>query len=236
MDAAANTAISHGPAPAAPAASARWPAQPIVLYHSRLSGHAHRVRLFLSLLGLPFEIEEMDLRTGAHRAPSFLALNAFGQLPVIRDGDVVLADSVAILQYLNARYAPDPTVWMPADPLVAAQVQRWFSVAAGQLVAGPGTARVIQLFGMAMDPADPIARSHKLLKVMDAHLLAQPFLAGPRPTLADLSLCTYVAHAPEGNVSLEPYLNVRAWLGRVEAIPGFVHMVRSPVGLHAPAA
>ena len=44
---------------------------------------------------------------------------------------------------------------------------------------------------------------------------------------------TYTAHAPEGNVSLEPYPNVRAWLGRIEALPGFVPMMKSPVGLAA---
>jgi glutathione S-transferase len=67
------------------------------------------VELFLSLLGLPFERIEIDLATKGHKTPAFLAMNAFGQVPVIQDGDVTLADSNAILVYLNARYAPMQT-------------------------------------------------------------------------------------------------------------------------------
>jgi glutathione S-transferase len=91
-----------------PAAKAQ-PAQPIRLYRVAVSGHSHRVELFLSLLGLPFERIEIDLATKGHKTPAFLAMNAFGQVPVIQDGDVTLADSNAILVYLNARYAPMPT-------------------------------------------------------------------------------------------------------------------------------
>ena len=59
----------------------------------------------------------------------------------------------------------------------------------------------------------------------------QPFLAGDAPTLADIAMYTYTAHAPEGSVDLAPHPHVRAWLGRVEALPGFVPMRRTPVGL-----
>ena len=124
--------------------SARRPDRPIKLYSASISGHSHRVRLFLALLGLPFETVEVDLAARAQRSPEFLRRNAFGQVPVIA-----------------------------------------------------------------------------------------PFLAGPDATLADIANYSYVAHAPEGNVSLEPYAQVRAWLRRIEALPGFVPMVRSPVGLAA---
>ena len=82
------------------------PTRPIRLHGFVLSGHSHRVALFLSLLGLPFEAIEIDLTQGAQRTPEFLQRNAFGQVPVIEDGDVTLADSNAILVYLNERYAP----------------------------------------------------------------------------------------------------------------------------------
>ena len=54
------------------------------------------------------------------------------------------------------------------------------------------------------------------------------FLAGDAPTVADVALYSYTAHAPEGGVSLEPYGNVRPWLARIEALPGFVPMRRTP--------
>ncbi|WP_295959246.1 glutathione S-transferase N-terminal domain-containing protein, partial [uncultured Xanthomonas sp.] len=69
------------------------PAAPIRVYSAPLSGHAHRVRLFLSLLGLPFETIDVDLAAGAQRQPAFLALNPLGQIPVIDDSGRVLADS-----------------------------------------------------------------------------------------------------------------------------------------------
>src|SRR4051794_6568413 len=96
-------------------AAAARPAQPIKLYGSAISGHVHRVRLFLTMLGLPFENIELDMRKGEHRAPEFLARNPFGQVPVIDDGELTLADSNAILVYLNERYASDPARWMPRD-------------------------------------------------------------------------------------------------------------------------
>jgi len=209
------------------------PAAPIKVHSSPISGHSHRVRLFLSLLGLPFEMLDVDLGAGAHKRPDFLRRNAFGQVPVIEDGEVTVCDSNAILVYLNERYAADPARWYPRDPFAAAQVQRWLSVAAGPLAAGPAVARVIVLFGLARDPAEVVARSHDLLRVMERELSRRPFLAGESATLADIANYTYVAHAPEGNVSLEAYPQVRAWLARIEALPGFVPMAASRIGLAA---
>ena len=209
------------------------PAHPIKLYRTLISGHAHRVELFLSLLGLPFELVDVDLAAGAHKQPDFLALNAFGQVPVIRDGDVTLADSNAILVYLARRYAADAAQWLPADPLAAAHVQRWLSVAAGPLAIGPAAARVIQLFKLGVNSQDAIAHSHALFKVMEQQLGQSAFLAGSTPTLADVANYSYVARAPEGNVSLDAYPKVRAWLARVEALPRFLPMVKTPVGLSA---
>lgn len=216
-----------------PARATTLPAQAIKLHRFAISGHSHRVELFLSLLGLPVDRIEVDLAAGAHKAPAFLALNAFGQVPVIQDGDATVADSNAILVYLALRYAAHPDQWFPREPLAAAAVQRWLSAAAGSLAFGPAAARVVQLFKRADDTAPMIARAHALFKVMDAQLGQSPFLVGSAPTLADVANYAYVAHAPEGNVSLDAYPQLRAWLARIEALPGFVPMVRSAVGLAA---
>jgi glutathione S-transferase len=210
-----------------------FPAQAIRLYRAGISGHSHRVELFLSLLGLPFERVDVDLAAGAHKQAAFLAMNPFGQVPVIQDGDVTLADSNAILVYLTHRYAQKAAQWLPVEPLAAAQVQRWLSVAAGPLAFGPAAARVIQLFRKPDSPDDAMARAHALFKVMDQQLATSSFLTGDSATLADIANYSYVAHAPEGNVSLDGYPNVRAWLARVEALPRFVPMVKSAVGLAA---
>lgn len=204
---------------------------PIKLYRHPLSGHSHRVQLLLSLLGLPTELIDVDLRAGAHKQPQFLALNAFAQVPVIDDGGTIVADANAILVYLARKYGGE--TWLPGDPVGAAAVQRWLSVAAGQIAFGPAAARLITVFGARFDAADVIGRAHALLKVMDGELRERSFLAGDRPSIADIACYTYIAHAPEGNVSLAEYAQVRAWLARIEALPGFVAMQATPVGLAA---
>lgn len=204
------------------------PAQPIRLYRFALSGHSHRVQLMLSLLGLPVQMIDVDLVKGEQKAPAFLARNPFGQVPVIEDGAITLADSNAILVYLATRY--DPTGrWLPRDAAGAARVQRWLSVAAGPLAFGPALARVIRLFGSKIDPEMALALAAQLFDVMEAHLVRQAFLAGDQPTIADIALYSYTAHAPEGGIPLERYPGIRAWLARIEALPGFVPMARSAV-------
>ncbi len=204
----------------------------ITLYSFPLSGHAHRVTLMLSLLGLPYRCVDVDLRGGEHKQPPFLALNAFGQVPVLEDEGAVIADSNAILVYLAKRYQGQAR-WLPEDALGAAAVQRWLSVAAGQLASGPNAARLATLFGVPDPGGAAQARAHALLAVMDAELDRRDWLAGEAATIADVACYAYVALAPEGNVSLQDYPRVRAWLARVEALPGFVPMAFSHVGLRA---
>lgn len=206
---------------------------PIRLYRHALSGHCHRVELFLALLGLPHELVDVDLLQRAHKRPGFLALNAFGQVPVIDDGGTVVADSNAILVYLALRHAD--AAWYPRDPAGAAAVQRWLSVAAGQLAYGPASARVIAVFGRDADPAPAIASSHMLFALVEQALASGgPFITGgAHPTIADLAMYAYTAHAPEGGVSLADYPALRAWLARIEALPGFVPMPATRVGLAA---
>ena len=201
----------------------------IVLYRNPLSGHAHRVELFLSLLQIPARLVDVDLRAGAHKTPEFLSKNPFGQVPVIEDGDVTLADSNAILVYLALRYDKSGA-WYPRDALAAARVQQWLSVAAGQLATGPATARLIKVFGRGLDHGRAVWVAEQLFAVMEQALAAQAFLTGATPTIADIAMYTYTAHAPEGGVMLEPYGNIRAWLARIEALPGFVPMRRSAPG------
>ncbi|MDP3978593.1 MAG: glutathione S-transferase [Pseudomonas sp.] len=205
----------------------------IKLYNFPRSGHAHRVELMLSLLQLPTELIFVDLAKGAHKQADYLALNPFGQVPVIDDQGVVLADSNAILVYLAQKYGNGR--WLPSDPLGAAKVQRWLSVAAGPIAFGPARARLITVFAAPYNPEEVIAYAHTSLKVIDQELGATAYLAGSEPTIADIAAYSYIAHAPEGNVSLDDYANIRAWLARIEALPGFVGMPRTVAGLQKTA-
>lgn len=177
----------------------------------------------LSLLDLPARLVDVDLTKAEQKSPAFLAKNALGQVPVLEDGDVVVPDSAAILVYLARRYADDGP-WLPRDPVAAAAVQRWLSIAAGPLVAGPATARVAAVFGRAIDVEGPRTIARQLFARMDEHLATRTFFVGDRATIADVALYTYTAHAPEGGVSLEPFGHVKRWLARIEALPRFIPM------------
>ncbi len=201
------------------------------LYHFPMSGHAHRAVLFASLLGIPHELVEVDLKAGAHKRPDFLALNPFGQVPVLDDDGIHIADSNAILVYLAKKTGR--TDWLPEDAQGAAAVQRWLSVAAGELAYGPAAARLITVFGAKLNPEEVIARAHTLLGRLEAHLEGADWLVGAQPTIADVAIYSYVARAPEGNVDLSAYPNVNAFLRRIEALPGFVPFVQTPAGLSA---
>lgn len=202
-------------------------AAPIKLHRNPKSGHCHRVELMMSLLGVPYEPVDLDMAGGAHKAPAFLTLNPFGQVPVIDDNGTILSDSNAILVYLVRKY-PDGNDWLPEAPVAAAEIQRWLSVAASEIAGGPATARLVTVFGAPLDHEAAKARAHRLFKVMDKHLRAQTFLAGSSVSIADIAGYSYIAHAPEGGVSLDAYPAIRAWLARIEALPGFVGMARSP--------
>ena len=201
------------------------------LYYHPISGHSHRARLFLSLLGVAHELVEVDLLTGAQKRPEFLALNPFGQVPVLEDDGVIIADSTAILIYLAKKYGDKG--WLPEDAVQAAQVQRWLSVASGEVAFGPAAARLVTLFGAKFNPDEVISRAHTLLGRVEAHLDGRDWLVGNRATVADVALYSYVARAPEGNIDLTAYPRVKAFLKRVEELPGFVTFVSTPVGLSA---
>jgi glutathione S-transferase len=191
------------------------------------SGHCHRVELMLSLLQLSHELIEVDLIRGAHKQAAFIALNSFGQVPVLEDGELVLADSNAILMYLAEAYGGSR--WRPASPAAAAAIQRWLSIAAGPLAYGPAAARAVVLFGAPHDLKVARSRAHNLFAVFESELVRRPFLAGETVSIADLANYAYVAHAPEGGVSLAPYPRIRTWLAAIETLAGFIPMPASPV-------
>ncbi len=195
-----------------------------------LSGHAHRVLLFASLASIPHEVVPVDLATGAHKQPDFLALNPAGQVPVVEDGESVITDSNAILVYLARKYAP---AYLPSDPLLEAQVQKFLTMAAGEIAFGPAAARLITVFNAPLDAQFAQATAAKGLAKLDWHLEGRDFLVGDRPSIADVAIYSYTAHAPEGNVSLTPFPNVRRLLANIESLPGFVAMPATPVGLAA---
>jgi glutathione S-transferase len=199
----------------------------IKLYGTPLSGHCHRVEVLLRMLDIPHEYIEAASQRASEE---FGKLNPLRQIPVLVDGDLVLADSNAIMVYLVKRYAAK-TAWLSEDAVEAAHIQRWLSIAAGEVRHGPASARMSSLWNMKgeIDPARAHEIATQLLTMMNAHLAGREYLATDHPSIADLACYSYIAHAPEGRISLAPYPAVRLWLARIEALPNFHPMPQSVV-------
>jgi glutathione S-transferase len=195
----------------------------IKLYGHELSGNSYKVRLFLELLNLDYEWIKVDLMKGEQKAPGYLAINPFGQVPLLIDGKTKLADAQAILVYLARQYGGEQ--WLPLEPLPLAQVIRWLSTTAGEVRQGPENARLYHLFGATNIN---IERAHQkaehILTQLDKHFSTHTWLEFERPTIADVAVFPYVALAPDGKIDLTPYPHVLAWIDLVKQLPGYIPM------------
>ncbi|HCM1323107.1 glutathione S-transferase [Vibrio parahaemolyticus] len=198
----------------------------IQLYRHPMSGHSHKVELFLNILGENFELINIDLKSKEQKSVDFLTLNFMGQVPVIKDENFTLADSNAILVYLAQKYDKTKT-WFPESPELQAEVVRFLSLSAGKLVMGPAMARTAIVFGAPINHEKAIMISHELFEQLDQFLEGKKWFVNDTPTLADLAMYTYLKHAPEGKVEIDKYLNVNKWFLSVESIPGFINMQSS---------
>ncbi len=198
------------------------------LYDFPFSGNCHKVRLLLSMLQLTHETVTVDMMAAEHRATGFLEINPLGQVPALRDRDLVLRDSQAILIYLAQSYGGE--TWLPESPKDMARVIQWLFTAANEIQHGPGGARLAVRFNVSIDLPGAHAVAHKILGIMESALTDRDWLELDRPTIADLACYPYLALAPEGQVSLAPYPAVRAWIRRVEDLPGYIGMPGLPCG------
>jgi glutathione S-transferase len=194
------------------------------LYGHEVSGNSYKVRLMLSLLNLEFEWSKVDLMKAEQQSPEYLAMNPFGQVPLLVDGETKLADAQAILVYLARQYGGEK--WLPVDGLALAQVVRWLSTAAGEVLQGPANARLYHLFGAGtkINIERATQKSEFILTQLDRHLSTRTWLEFEHPTIADVAVFPYVALARDGKISLDGYPNVLAWIDRVKQLPGYIPM------------
>lgn len=199
----------------------------MIFYDSPISGHAHRVRALLQLLQLPYQTHELDLLKREHKRADFLAINPLGQIPVLQDGDLILRDSTAILTYLALSYDPKRQ-WLPESAPLQGQIQAWLATSVKEVYAGPCVARLAQTFAFPINQEKAVAKAHELLsQLFEPQLRQQDWLVGDTATIADIANYSYWAVAEEGGIDLTPYPSVRAWIARMEALPGFLVMPKT---------
>ena len=200
------------------------------LYSSIHSGNSYKVILLASLIGEDLEIINLNLSKKEQRDASFLAINPRGEVPTLVDCDHTFTDSSAALVYLAGKH-PASKYWS-TDIIEQASIVDWLAFANSWVQYGVFTARAIVSFGGQYnglgDSISPTAyeesvkRGHKSLEILNERLKDNKWLALGRPTIADISVFPYVAMAPMGDISLEPYTNVLKWIGRIKALKGFI--------------
>ena len=204
----------------------------IQLYGHELSGNSYKAKLMLSLLDLNYDWIQVDLLKGAHKQPEFLTLNSFGQVPVLVDGDMILADAQAILVYLAQRYGGES--WLPLDAESISRVARWLSTTAAEIRQGPESARLYYLFNAtSINREQATQKSDFILTQLNQHLAQREWLECGHPTIADVAVFPYIALAHDGKIDLSSYLSVLEWLERVKHLPGFIGMsgIETPIAI-----
>ena len=192
------------------------------LYDLEVSGNCYKIRLFLSILELKYELITIDFMAGEHKSPKFLRLNPFGEIPVLEDDGLILRDSQAILVYLARKYGGDS--WFPASPEAMAQVTQWLSTAANEIARGPVDARRGKKFGFAVDLETAQQKTEFILNIFEQHLTQRQWLVLEQPTIADIACFPYIALAPEGGAMLDRYPAINRWCDRLKKIPNFIAM------------
>lgn len=194
----------------------------IRLHETALSGNCHKVRMLLSMLGLPYERVAVDLAAGEQLTSAYLALNPFGEVPVLVDGNVAIRDSQAILVYLVSRYGHEQ--WWPHGPVRLARIIGWLSTAANEIAAGPASLRLHHKWARPID----VARAEKItaatLRIIDDALAHTRWLVDDELSIADLAVYPYLALSPEGQVDIAQYANILRWFGDIRRLDGYVGM------------
>jgi glutathione S-transferase len=206
----------------------------MILYDHPSSGNALKPRILLRQLGLPFERVTVDLFKGETRTPEHFERNPDGRIPVLElDSGETISESGAILLYLA-----EGTPFLPDERLARAGVHQALFFEQDRVEAELGYARFLRLSGRhEREPdvyANRLARGSDALDALGRLLAARGgvFAAGPDYTVADIALYAYVHCATDAGADLSPHPEIRAWIERVEATPGFVNDLE-PLPAHA---
>lgn len=197
------------------------------LYFNPLSPNVRRVRLTAAVLGLDLEEKALDFSKGEHKSAEYLALNANGAVPTLVDGDFVLTESRAIMQYLAAK-KPEAGL-LPKDEQGRADVTRWQFWDAAHFSSSVGMISFERVFKPMMGLGEPnqtkidegLAGFRRFAAVLEKRLTGKQYIVGNQLTIADLTLGSSLMYAKQAEVPLGEFPNVQAWFGRICELPGW---------------
>lgn len=207
-------------------------AETLTLHEDPRSGNCYKIKLTAALLGLPLATRSYDIMKGETRTPEFLAtVNANGRIPVLQIGE---GEPARFLPESNAAcwYLAHGSDLIPADRFAQADMLRWMFFEQYNHEPNVATLRFwLRFVGEAnlseQQRAQMMAKRMagcEALRLMESHLARNAYFCGDSVTLADIALFAYTHVAEEGGFGLGDYPEIRGWIARVRALPGFVPM------------
>jgi glutathione S-transferase len=199
------------------------------------SGNAYKPALALQLAGADWTPRFVDYFNGATRTPAYRSINVMGEVPVLEHGELRLAQSGVILDYLAETLGR----FGPADAAERREVLRWLLFDNHKLTSYTATCRFMRTFAKDPDPAVQAEfrrRAEAAWTILSEHLAGRRYVVGDRLTIADLSLCGYLYWPEEIGVDWNVYPSIRDWLERIRAEPRWVHPYELMPGHPRPVA
>ena len=205
------------------------------LYCFAQSGNSYKAARALELLGASWQPRFVDFFNGETRTAAYReGVNAMGEVPVLEHPGERLIQSGVILDYLVSVF--QKYGWK--NEAERREVLRWILWDNHKFTSYIATLRFMLAFQKTGEtPVTEFlrARIKGNAGILEKHLAAQPFAAGGEPTIADFSLCGYLYYPEETGVSLPELPAINAWLGRIKALPGWVHPYELMPGHPLPA-
>jgi len=205
------------------------------LYCFAQSGNSYKAALALKLLGASWEARFVDFFNGETRTSAYReGVNAMGEAPVLEHAGKRMAQSGVILHYLAERFGR----FGGRNDDERREVLRWILWDNHKFTSFIATLRFMLAFQKTGEtPVTEFLRGRIKgnAAILEKHLAAQPFAAGGEPTIADFSLCGYLYYPEETGVGLPELPAISAWLGRIKALPGWVHPYELMPGHPLPA-
>jgi glutathione S-transferase len=197
------------------------------LHHNPLSPNDRRVRLTAAVLGIQLDEHKIDFAKGEHKSPEYLALNPNGAIPTLVDGDFVLTESRAIMQYLASK-KPESGL-LPKDEQARADVTRWQFWDAAHFSPHLSTLFYEKMLKGMMGQGEPdtgkiddaLANFRRFAGVLNKRLDGKKYLVGGTLTVADLTIASSLMYAQPLEVPLAEFPNVKSWFESITALPAW---------------
>lgn len=192
----------------------------LTLYYNPITVNSIKVMLLCNALKIAPEYKKIQLNKGEQRSDSFLQLNPDGKIPVLIDGEYILNESAAILQYLAEKY--QSSFW-PSEAIYQSKVLKWMFWQCNDWnnTVGVFSHENVVLAHWGIEKNELLSEQfmehfHRIVTKFNIALKARQYLVGHHYTIADISISSYLMFADEANIPLAQYQNVRSWLEKLK--------------------